>query len=295
MFLMGILIGAAVYGAYVLSRCFFRVEEGHLAVLTAFGAARTEADGARLRTWGPGLHTKRPWEKVHDIPVMEQALELSGEKGGQTAMAGDGTVLRFDSTLRYVPVRENLGNFLFGLRAPVEHITGLFTCLLRNEIANFRAPATATALTGSPEKAALSAGDNSYALIRRERRLLSKRIEDFCHKEIGARYGVQFVGVDLTDVLPPDELASALNAVIAAQNEADAAYARAEAESQQRVLASERGVEIARARALATETEILKLAGFLSELDRQNTLNLYVSRRRAEVMSESRTVYLKGQ
>ncbi len=295
MFLMGILIGAAVYGAYVLSRCFFRVEEGHMAVLTAFGAARTEADGKQLRTWGPGLHTKKPWEKVHDIPVMEQALELAGEKGGQTAMADDGTVLRFDSTLRYVPVRENLGNFLFGLREPVEHITGLFTCLLRNEIANFRAPATATALTGSPSKAALSAGDNSYALIRRERRLLSERIEDFCHKEIGARYGVQFVGVDLTDVLPPDELASALNAVIAAQNEADAAYARAEAESQQRVVAAERGVEIARARSLATETEILKLAGFLSELDGQNTLNLYVSRRRAEVMSESRTVYLKGQ
>ena len=30
-----------------------------------------------------------------------------------------------------------------GLRTPLEHITGLFTCLLRNEIANFRAPAPA--------------------------------------------------------------------------------------------------------------------------------------------------------
>jgi len=291
MFLIGVLAGATLYGAYVLSRCFFRVEEGHLAVLTAFGAARTEPGGEQPRTWGPGLHTKRPWEKVHDVPVMEQALELSGEKGGQTAMAGDGTVLRFDSTLRYVPVREDLGNFLFGLRAPVEHITGLFTCLLRNEIANFHPPAS----TDGPVGAAPHVGENSYALIRRERRLLSQRIADFCHMEIGRRYGVRFVGVDLTDVLPPDELASALNAVIASKSEADAAYARAEAESQQRVLAAERGVEIARARALATETEILELAGFLAELERQNTLNLYVSRRRAEVMSESRTVYLKGQ
>lgn len=293
MFLIGILVGAAIYGAYVLTQCFFRVEEGHLAVLTAFGAARKEPDGKRLRTWGPGLHAKRPWEKVHDVPVMEQALELSGEKGGQTAMAGDGTVLRFDSTLRYVPMREDLDNFLFGLRAPVEHITGLFTCLLRNEIANFRAPASAP--TSGSGNTVLPVGDNSYALIRRERRLLGQRIADFCRTEIGRKYGVQFVGVDLTDVLPPDELASALNAVIASRNAADTAYARAEAESQQRVLASERGVEIARARSRATETEILELARYLSELDQKNTLNLYVSRRRAEVMSESRTVYLKGQ
>ncbi|XXF76587.1 SPFH domain-containing protein [Myxococcaceae bacterium GXIMD 01537] len=292
MFLIGILAGAAIYGAYVLSRCFFRVEEGHLAILTTFGAARTEPGSHQLRTWGPGLHTKRPWEEVHDVPVMEQALELSGEKGGQAAMAGDGTVLRFDSTLRYVPVREKLGEFVFSLRAPVEHITGLFTCLLRNEIANFRAPARAAT---QPGDAVSLANDSSYALIRRERRLLSQRIADFCHSEFGHKYGVQFTGVDLTDVLPPDELASALNAVIASSNEADAAYARAEAESHQRVLAAERGVEIARARSLATETEILKLASFLSELEQQNTLNLYVSRRRAEVMSESRTVYFKGQ
>jgi regulator of protease activity HflC (stomatin/prohibitin superfamily) len=295
MFLMGILIGAAVYGAYVLTRCFFRVEEGHLAVLTSFGAARTETDGKTLRTWGPGLHSKRPWEKAHDIPVMEQALELAGEKGGQTAMTGDGTVLRFDSTLRYAPVRDSLGHFLFGLRAPVEHITGLFTCLLRNEIANFRAPAASAETVTGAFDAAQQVGENSYALIRRERRLLSQRIEAFCHKEIGRKYGVQFVGVDLTDVLPPDELDTALNAVIAAQNESDAAYARAGAECQQRMLAAARGVEIARARAAASETEIIKLGEFLSDLDRQNTLHLYVSRRRSEVMSEARTVYLKGQ
>ncbi|EPX60824.1 band 7 protein [Cystobacter fuscus DSM 2262] len=295
MFLMGILMGATVYGAYVLSRCFFRVEEGHLSVLTALGAARTESDGKTLRTWGPGLHRKLPWEKAHDIPMMEQALELAGEKGGQTAMTGDGTVLRFDSTLRYVPVRDSLGHFLFGLRAPVEHITGLFSCLLRNEIANFHAPAAGPETVSGALAATHQTGENSYALIRRERRLLSQRIEAFCHKEIGRKYGVQFVGVDLTDVLPPDELDSALNAVIAAQNESDAAYARAGAECQQRVLAAARGVEIARARAAATETEILKLGEFLSELDRQNTLHLYVSRRRSEVMSESRTVYLKGQ
>jgi len=293
MFLMGIVVGAGVYGAYVLSRCFFRVEEGHLAVLTAFGAARTEADGKQLRTWGPGLHRKLPWEAAHDVPVMEQALELAGEKGGQTAMTGDGTLLRFDSTLRYVPVRDSLGHFLFGLRSPVEHITGLFTCLLRNEIANFRASAAGPETVSGAMAARV--GENSYALIRRERRLLSQRIEDFCHEQIGRKYGVRFVGVDLTDVLPPDELASALNAVIAAQNESDAAYARAEGECQQRMLAAKRGVEIARARAAASETEILKLSDFLSELDRQNTLHLYVARRRAEVLSESRTVYLKGQ
>jgi regulator of protease activity HflC (stomatin/prohibitin superfamily) len=286
MFLTGILVGVALYGAYVLSRCFFQVEQGQLAVLTAFGrAVHAPDDSQKLRTFGPGLHRKKPWEKVIQVPMMEQNLDLSGEEGGRTAMAEDGTLLRLDSILRYVPVEKELGHFLFGLRSPVEHITGLFTCLLRNEIANFRAtPGKAVPTDEEP---------GSYALIRRERRELNGRIEEFCRNQIGQRYGVRFNAVDLTDVLPPDELADALNAVIQARSEADALYARSEADTQQRVLAAERGLAIARARGRAVETEIHTLGHYLRELAQQNTLQHYVDRRRAEVTSDARTVYLK--
>jgi regulator of protease activity HflC (stomatin/prohibitin superfamily) len=280
MLLLGMLVGATAFCVYLLARCGFRVEQGHLGVLSTFGAAKK--DNGKLRTYDPGLHFKWPWQRVHHVAMMEQSLELSGEEGGRTAMTYDGTILRFDSILRFQPVPQELEHFLFDLKNPHEHITGLFTSLLRNEIANFRPEGGETAEGGS------------YAVIRRARGVLNRRIEDFCRTQIGRRYGVQFNAVDLTDILPPDELANALNAVINAQTEAESLYALAEAETQQRVVAAERGVEVAKAKGVAVEREILKLGSFLEQLETEGTLTDYVSRRRAEVVSQSRTLYMRS-
>jgi regulator of protease activity HflC (stomatin/prohibitin superfamily) len=289
---MGLAMGLALYGLYVLGRSSFRVEEGHLAVLTTFGAAEVdEAHPGRLKTWGPGLHFKRPWQKVIFVSMKEQNLDLSGEEGGRTAMAEDGTLLRFDSILRYVPVESELARFLFGMRSPLDHITGLFTCLLRNEIANFSVATERDAADKALLEFEGHAG--SYALIRRERARLNLHIEDFCRTQIGDRYGVRFNAVDLTDILAPDELADALNAVIQAQSDAEARYFRAEGDCKQRVLAAEKGVSIARSRAQAVSTEILTLASFLEALKKSRTLGMYIERRRAEVLSESRATFVK--
>jgi regulator of protease activity HflC (stomatin/prohibitin superfamily) len=297
MFEMGLAAGLGLYVLYVLYRCSFNVEEGHLAVLVAFGRAQTIDGKRKLRTYGPGMHFKKPWERVVDVSMKEQTLDLNREEGGGTAMADDGTILRLDSFVRYVPVREELYEFLFGLEHPLDHITGLFTCLLRNEIANFRAGDT----SGSEEKVAaplsvqfdFASQAGSYALIRQERRRLNDRIESFCSARINDRYGVRFNAVDLADILPPDELADALNAVMQARSEADGHFHRAEAECQQRILSAERGVSIATARSHAIETEIRKLASYLEELSHKDVLDSYVQRRRAEVTSESRTLFLK--
>jgi regulator of protease activity HflC (stomatin/prohibitin superfamily) len=290
MFVTGFLVGAVAYAIYLIGRCHFRVDQGYLGVLTNFGAALKQ--GGTLRTYLPGLHWKWPWQRVHHVTMMEQNVELSGEEGGRTAMTEDGTVLRFDSILRFQPVESELEQFLFDLKSPHEHITGLFTSLLRNEIADFRP------LRGSDSRAlqrgSAASGIGSYALIRRQRKQLNERIEEFCRKEIGKRYGVRFNAVDLTDILPPDELAHALNAVIQAQTEAESLYAHAEAESQQRIVAAESGVEIAKARAQATELEIETLGRFLEGLQREGTLENYVARRRAEVVSQARTLYMRS-
>jgi regulator of protease activity HflC (stomatin/prohibitin superfamily) len=290
---LGLLVGLSLYAVRLIGRCAFRVEEGHVAVLSSFGAVE-RADG-QLRTFGPGLHWRWPWQRSTVVAVMEQNLDLSGKEGGRTAMADDGTVLRFDSILRYVPLERELYTFLFGMRKPLEHITWLFTCLLRNEIANFKTTevASGTALQTPGPSFDFSTHAGSYALIRRERKRLNSVIEKVAAAQIGERYGVQFNAVDLTDVLPPDELADALNAVIHAQTEAETDFFRAQADCQQRVLAAERGVEIARARAAAAATEIDHIGRHLGELERGGTLDDYVKRRRAEILSESRTVYLK--
>ncbi len=296
MFSLGLTLGLAAYLVYLSSRCFFRVEEGHLAVLVSFGAAERRAPEGPLRAYGPGLHRKLPWQRAHHVATMEQSVDLSGEEGGRTAMAEDGTLLRFDSVLRFHPMEDKLDQYVFGMRAPVEHITGLFTCILRNEIANFRDPSTprpgAAALAATPGRAPGEYA-GSYGIIRRDRKELNRRIETFCREQMGDRYGVRFNAVDLTDILPPDELAVALNAVINARTEAETRYARAEADCRQRVLASERGVDIARDRAAAVETEIATLARHLEGLERKGLLGAYVARRKGEALAEARALFLK--
>jgi regulator of protease activity HflC (stomatin/prohibitin superfamily) len=293
MVVLGLAAGLTLFFVLAAFRCTFRVEEGHVAVLVTFGRAETRDGKKKLVTYGPGLHGKRPWQKVVTVSVKEQNLDLNAEEGGGTAMADDGTILRLDSFLRYVPVEDVLYEHLFGVERPSEHITGLFTCLLRNEIANFRGH------QGDEDGGSLStrfdfAGQaGSYALIRRERQLLNTRIQQFCQSKIDNRYGVRFVAVDLADILPPDELADALNAVMQAQSAAEALLFRAEGECQQRILASEHGVRIARTRANAVEIEMRGLAAFLEDLEVRGVLQAYVERRRAEVTSESRALFVK--
>ncbi len=289
------LLGFLIYGLWVARACFFRVDEGSLAVLTRFGAAEFVPGTKRLHTYGPGLHPKAPWDRALHVSMKEQSLDLSGEHGGLLAMASDGTVLRLDTVLRYVPDEADLAHFLFGMKDPLTHITRLFSCLVRNKIANFRATDADSVPEGTSVLSHVRSdgSDGSYAMIRGERQLLSERIESFCKEHIGQRYGVRFYGVDIVDILAPDELAEALNAVINASSEAERAYYRAEAACQARVVGAEEGVAIAAMRAKAMHSEIVTLGNFLQAEHVRGELATYVRRRRAEVFAESRTLYVK--
>lgn len=283
---LGLLLGFCLVALFLWFKSLFRVPESHVAVLTSFGrAVHVPGSPRTLRLFRAGLNFKAPWQHVHLVRMMEQNLDLSGDHRGLSAMAQDGTILRFDSVLRFVPKQEELYEYLFGLRAPLEHITGLFSCLLRSEIANFKN----TLPTTEPHPTVLG----SYALLRRERHTLHARIKSFVQERIGAHYGVQFHAVDLTDILPPDELAEALNAVINAQTEAGALLAQAEAECQQRILAADQGVAIAKSHAQAAADEALQIAAHLQALDRASTLDPYVARRRAEVYGTARSIFVR--
>lgn len=278
MFFYGLLMGGLLVLALSVAFSMFRVDEGHVGLLTAFKAARRKPDGTLL-TFPPGLHFKRPWDVVKQINMMEQALALPDE-GGKEAIAEDGTVLKLEADMRYSPVEGGLDKFVFGVARPAEHLQALFAALMRNELANVRAP-NAQQLGGS------------YALIRRDRKGLDQRLEQLYREQLDMRYGVRFRGVDVTDIHPPDELADALNAVIAAKSHAEEMYFRAEGDAQSRVLSAKEGVEIAKFRARAAQDEIQILCNALTELELQKTLGEYVRRRRAEVLSESRALFLK--
>jgi regulator of protease activity HflC (stomatin/prohibitin superfamily) len=276
---IGFAVGLLLFMGLLLKRCFFRVDQGHQVVMTRFGRALRQP-GGRLATWGPGLHAKAPFDQVRQQSSMDCSIELSGERAGTTAMAKDGTVLRFDSYLRYKVTDEGLERWLFGLTRPIEHATGVFTCLLRNEIARFS------------DDSSTEEAEGSYGLILRERRRLNDRIAEFAKQEMSERYGLEFHAVDLVDILPPDELAAALNAVMHARAETETQFSRADAIAARRLLSAEHGVEVARQHAEAAELEIRELGEFLKELERTGTLGDYVSHRRAEIISQSKTLFL---
>ncbi|APJ04645.1 SPFH domain-containing protein [Silvanigrella aquatica] len=286
--LVGFYIGLSIYIIFLFKKIFFQVSEGHLAVLTSFGKVvfKNETEKS-LKTFQSGLHMKWPWQKVHFISIMEQMIDLSGDDGCTMAMASDGTLLRIDSKLRFTPLKNELYSFLFSMERSFEHIKGLFICLLHQEIGSFDKKNPINNTTK------LNTEVSSFASIRSKRGLLNIQIQDFCKNKIPNSYGIEFNGVDITDILPPNELANALNAVINSQSEAQRLYALTEAECEQRLLAAKKGIAIAKAKAKAIEEDIQKISEVLSELQRNNTLNLYIERRSMEVYSDAKISYIK--
>ena len=297
MLTIGIVLGTLLLVALLVARSYVYVAEGEVAVLTRFGRAVRESDGT-LRVLTAGLHRKLPWDHLLRVSIKEQSVELAGDED-RTVMTNDGIVIRYQSALRFAPLNDKLEHYLFGLARPIEHMVGTFTCLLRNEIANFQSPPPPTSsatglsrLTTAEQLIDDSLG--AYALIRRERKALNSRVTDFGKRLVGDQFGVRLEAIDVMNFEPPDELREALNTVVQAKNDVDAALFRAEGECQQRLLAAKKGVEIAQDRARAIEVEMITLGEKLGELFRTKVLDDYVSRRRAEVLSESRQVYVRG-
>jgi len=286
MFFLGILVGVGLYVAWMIKDCGFLVEEGCAAVVLRFGAALHNPDGS-LRLFGPGAHFKWSFDQVRVVSLREQLVTLGGQHGAEPMMLADGTVIRLQSMLRYAPQRDGIAKYLFGLVHRKEHVAGLFSSLLRNEIANVKSAPHTTDITAIEDDVG-----GSFGLVRRDRQLLNKRIGDFAKAELGDQYGVHFEAVDITDIHPPEEMADALNAVMSARAEADTLRFRAEGECAQKMMAASRGVDIARAKAAAVENEILELGRNLAVLQAADVLRDYVKRRKAEVLSDSRTVYL---
>jgi regulator of protease activity HflC (stomatin/prohibitin superfamily) len=256
----------------------FRVNEGHVAVLTRFGAARPGLHG-------PGLHAKAPWDRVLIVPTHEQTLAFVGEQDGHRILTADGTLLRFDCAVRWVPVVS---------RARPPAVRPHRADPPHQGPVRLHPPRRGRRLRIAQRTDAdwiRHAG--SYATIRRDLARLRHNIEAACQRRIGPAYGVQFIAVDIVDILPPDDLADGLNAVIQAEAESAAAFFRSQGECQQRVLSAHSGVDIARAHALAAETELRTLGHHLGQLAATGTLADYVARRRDETLAESRTLYLK--
>ena len=214
------------------------------------------------------------------MPVMEQNLDLSGDHRGLSAMTEDGTLLRFDSILRFA-------------RCASAYTTTCLSSAHRSSTSPASSPASCAtrsptfapmALLPSARSALRHAAPRTAAPARPHRALCARAHRRALRRPLSCRRSDRHPA--------PDELADALNAVINAQAEAHALYARAETDNQQRVLAAERGVAIARQQARAAAEEARVLSAHLTRLHESGVLPAYIARRRAEVYSEARSLFL---
>lgn len=285
-FLIGMAMGCLAIAILLLWFSTFKVEEGHGAVITRFGAVltrgNTNTSSKDLLIFKPGIHWKQPWDKVHRFSTMERILDLSGDEGGQHTLTADATLIRVDSKIRFNPLDFNLYSYLFELKNPMAHLKQMFTCLLRNEIANF-----------SSDHSAKLDFVGSYSEIRRDKKLLNQQMDSFCRSYVGSKYGVEFRGVDLIDILPPMELETALNSIQNAQAESDTIFARAEADARQKIAAAEQGLEIATIKAKATAIEIKTLGEVIESLLADGQWKNYLRHRKTEILGDSRLTFVQ--
>ncbi|MGH8558445.1 MAG: SPFH domain-containing protein [Methylococcales bacterium] len=274
MYIEGIILGVLAFLAIVGYRCFFMVNEGECALLTSFGKPVSGY-------YGPGLHFRLPWTKIHRVSLRERLCPVSRETA-DALLARDGTPLRIDATVRYRIQPEHLERYLFGLESSDKHLDYYYRSILRTAIANFDGDIPNTAGT-------------SFELLRRERRQLVEELNRQYRAHLAEHYGIGFNAIDVSALSPPQELEDALNAVLQAQTIANSQRDQAEALSEQRIIAADNAVEVAKSNANAIRDEITVLGRYLRELFQEGTLNDYVHHRRAEILSQSKTVFVRSE
>lgn len=290
--LIGFLVGIFIFILSLTKKIFFQVNEGNLAIVTNFGKIILQDETEKkLKVFKSGLHIKWPWQEVRFIQMMEQMIEITGEEVGITTIASDGTLLRIDSNLRITPNEKNLYSFLFSMERSLEHINGLYVSLLHQEIGSF--DNNKLSISKKSNFPQFSTNVSSYATLINKKGILAKQIEHICKIKFSNNYGIEINGIDITDIIPPNELLNALNIVINSKSEAERLLALTEAECEQKLLSAQKGVSIAKEKAHGTEENIIKISEILNELKENNTLDQYIERRKCEVYSDAKISYIK--
>jgi regulator of protease activity HflC (stomatin/prohibitin superfamily) len=277
MYIDGFIFGYVLLLALILYRCYFIVNEGESVLLTSFGKPVFRAQD----TIDPGFHLKPPWCKVHRVSLRERLSRVSGDES-HAVLAKDGTPLQIDASVRYQVQQVYLDRHLFALEAGPEHLVYLYESILRTAIANFDVVVPHTAGT-------------SFELLRRERRRLVDELNRQYRAQLSEHYGIGFNAIDVSGLYPPQELEDALNAVLQARSLANSQRDQAEAANEQRIIAADNAIEVAQSKANAIRHDIMILGRFLHDLSLKGTLDDYVHHRRAEILSQSKTVFVRSE
>lgn len=274
----GIVLGSFISFIFLMATSIFKVEEGHCASLESFGEARRDQNG-KILLWESGLHFKKPWEKVRALSLMEKTIDLQSEESYFSTMARDGTVLTLTVKLRVKANRDSAEAILYRYKSTMDQLQSYLTGALRNEIANFGE--------------GLDPGD-SFIQLRTQQKKFLKSFQDIVKKDLES-FGIILLGLDLIDITPPQELATALNGVQTARAEGESLVARAHALREKRLFSARKKLEIAKFESEAAEKEMTVIGSHLQQLKKREVLRDYISRREDEVYQQSKLSIVKKE
>ncbi|MBK1719428.1 SPFH domain-containing protein [Thiocystis violacea] len=311
-FFFGIL-AFVIYAVFI--RAFYTVKPDERAILTSFGRAqrlgrlmvedpslsdeeKQRYRFPRLRVIGPGgPYFKWPWQEVHKVRVVTQAIDLTWDptKAQSTveAVTKDNLTTGVGGQIRFRVSENNLYAYFFGVDSPLEHVMGYFISVLRERIANFTDP-KGDNLIGETELGAVGTASElsegvSINDLRKNLPVLNGYMEQQC-RSTGARYGIELDAALITQIDPPPEVDRALSAINTTRNQVAADISTARADAEQQITMSKRAVEIARNNAQAEVAPLKELADTLTRIKASggpNALRVYIRNLRLPLLGRA--------
>jgi len=319
---VGCLIGlVAWFLVRYLAAGLFTVNQNERAVKTSFGRAqrlqnlstlddpisdsltddeKTRYSFPQVRMIPPGgPYFKWPWERVHKVSIATETVNMAWDPEHPDANLG-GTILEavtkdqlntgLTGQIRYRVSERNLYAYLFGVKHPIAHNMGYFVSVLRERIANFEAPKSATADAAGAPDAGISIND-----LRKNLRDLNEHMDQECRSS-AARYGIMLDATLITGIDPPAEVESALAAINTAHNQVSSDISLAQAAADQKIVQSKRAVEIETLKAQAEVEPLERLATQLAELKKiggPEALNAYTRNVRLSLFEQAHQVFVE--
>ncbi|MCU0661572.1 MAG: SPFH domain-containing protein [Myxococcota bacterium] len=295
----GVAMGFCAY--FVLRHVVFgiyTVDQNERAVKTSFGRAhrlgerttvslpiaetlredeKKRYDYPQVEVIGPGgPYFRWPWQKIYKVSIATCTTNMAWDpddpranhNGTQLeAVTKDQLNTGLTGDIRYRASELNLYAYIFGIKNPLAHIMGYFVSVLRQRIANFEAPRKDAAGAASILGEAASVQGVSINDLRKNLRDINDHMDQECRSS-EARYGMVLDASLITGIDPPAEVESALAAINTAHNQVSSDISLAQAGADQKIVQSQRAVEIETLRAQAEVQPLIAMASQLAELKR---------------------------
>jgi regulator of protease activity HflC (stomatin/prohibitin superfamily) len=295
--LQGVLLGFLAWFLvrHVISG-FYTVNQDQRAVKTSFGRAHRlgeattaalpiaevlRADEKERYDWPQvevippgGPYFRWPWQKVHKVTVATRTVNMAWDPENPEANSG-GTLLEavtkdqlntgLTGEIRYRISEQNLYAYVFGIKNPIAHVMGYFVSVLRQRIANFEAPPRPPGAPPGVLGESASVQGVSINDLRKNLRDINDHMDQECRSS-EARYGIVLDASLITGIDPPHEVETALAAINTAHNSVSSEVSLAQAAADQKIVQSQRAVEIETLRAQAEVQPLEAMAAQLTVL-----------------------------